>query len=145
MSLDDSPLEPDFRRKHIFWASQMCTLVTDDRVPLQLNSFQSGFTSPSPIPYCLLAQHWAIRHLSNILCMRQRIPTIKRKKVNGCRRFNCLDARTETLVCEDSQRPSSFSFESEFHYVAQVQLILKDIEQADLELKNPPASRILVL
>lgn len=146
MSLDDSPLEPDFRRKHIFWASQIYTLVTDDRVPLQLNSFQSGCTSPSPIPYCLLAHHWAIRHLSNTLCMRQIIPTIKRKKVNGCRRSNSLYARTETLVCEDSQKPSLFSFESEFHYVAaQIQLLLKDVEQADLELKNPPASQILVL
>lgn len=100
----------------------------------------------SPIPYCLLAHHWAIRHLSNTLCMRQIIPTIKRKKVNGCRRSNSLYSRTETLVCEDSQKPSLFSFESEFHYVAaQIQLILKDVEQADFELKNPPTSQILVL
>lgn len=33
---------------------------------------------------------------------------------------NNLYARPETLLYEDSQKPSLFSFESEFHYVTQV-------------------------
>lgn len=55
MSLDDSSLEPDFRIRHIFSASQIYTLVTDDRVPLQLNPFRSGCTRPLPAPTGFLA------------------------------------------------------------------------------------------
>lgn len=123
LSLDDTSVEPDFRIRQIFsWASQICTLATNDRVPLQ---FQSAAQKPSIAPTAFLVQRCGLLDIFPTYCMSQILRPIKEKedkwskKLNSCRRSNTFYSRTGIKVYEDSQKPS-LSSESHYLYVAHV-------------------------